>query len=298
MTRRVLVIGRTGQLARELARAAWPKGWTAEFADRTIIDLTLPQRAAEAVAEISPDMVINAAAYTAVDKAESEPELALAVNAEAPAAIAGTCARLHIPFVTFSTDYVFDGSKTGPYSEDDPVAPLGAYGRSKEQGERLVRAAHDWHLILRTSWVFSASGANFVRTMLRLAETRDHLRVVADQRGRPTAAADLARAAIAAAAQLAENPALSGTYHVANAGVMSWHEFALAIFAEVERRGGRVPATVEAITTAEYPTPARRPANSELACEKFERVFQIELRSARQALAEVTGELMANTARA
>jgi dTDP-4-dehydrorhamnose reductase len=289
---RVLVIGRTGQLARELARTEWPQGWTMDFVDRTRIDLSKPDQAAETVAAISPTIVINAAAYTAVDKAEIEPDLAFAINGEAPAATAAACARLKIPFVTVSTDYVFDGTKVGAYVEEDPVSPLGVYGRSKEQGERLVRAAHDWHLILRTSWVFSAFGTNFVRTMLRLTETHDHLRIVADQRGRPTSAADLARATVDAAAKLAADPDCAGTYHVANAGAMSWHGFAVAIFAEVARRGGRVPKTIEPVTTAEYPTPARRPANSELCCDRFEQTFGVTLRPATDALRDVMDELM------
>jgi dTDP-4-dehydrorhamnose reductase len=288
----VLVIGKTGQLAGELARAQWPAGWRVSYADRQTIDLSRPEDAARAVDTAAPDLVINAAAHTAVDKAESEAELAHAVNALAPAAVAKVCAQRGIPFITVSTDYVFDGSKTGPYREDDPVGPTGVYGRSKEEGERLVREAGPRHLILRTSWVFSALGNNFVRTMLRLGGQRPELRVVADQRGKPTSAADLARAIIAAAEAILRDDGPYGTYHLSNAGPTSWHQFALAIFAGAAKRGAPVPRKVEAIPASEYPTPAKRPANSELACEKFEQAFGHRFRPWSQALDDVLDELI------
>ncbi|MBV9571535.1 MAG: dTDP-4-dehydrorhamnose reductase [Alphaproteobacteria bacterium] len=289
---KVLVLGKTGQLARELARAAWPAGWQTEFAGCDQINLSIPENSAEAIADRKPSLVINAAAYTAVDKAESEPELAMRINALAPGAIASACASSNIPFVTVSTDYVFDGSKNGPYWEDDPISPVSAYGRSKAEGERLTRAANDLHLILRTSWVFSATGANFVRTMLRLAAERETLDIVADQRGCPTAAADLAAAIVKASAAMMSNPALAGTYHVANAGAVTWYNFAAAIFEQATARGKRAPA-LRAISSSEYPTPARRPANSELATAKFESAFGHTFRHWRAPLAEVLDELLA-----
>jgi dTDP-4-dehydrorhamnose reductase len=290
---KVLVLGKTGQLAGELERSQWPEGWDVEFASRAAIDLAQPDIAAGAVLARAPGLVINAAAYTAVDKAESEAELARTVNALSPGAIASACAKLNAPFISLSTDYVFDGLKTGPYAELDPVAPTGAYGRSKAEGEHRIRSAHEWHLILRTSWVFSRFGANFVRTMLRLGAEQQMLRVVADQHGKPTAAADLAEAVISASELLAQNRGVSGTYHVANSEPTTWHGFATAIFDLASRRGAPVPQAVEPIATADYPTPARRPANSELDCTKFEGIFSMRLRSWRPALEEVLDELLA-----
>jgi dTDP-4-dehydrorhamnose reductase len=292
---RVHVLGRSGQLAQELARAAWPADWQVAFAGRDAIDLGEPERAAAAAMERGPDLVINAAAYTAVDKAGNEPELATRINALAPAAIAAACDKRGIPFVTVSTDYVFDGNKSGPYTEEDPVNPVSAYGRSKAEAERLVRAANPRHLILRTSWVFSAAGSNFVRTMLRLARERDVVSVVADQRGKPTAARDLAAAIVSASEALLRKPEIAGTYHVANAQPTTWHDFAAAIFEDMHNRNQRIPQ-LRAITTADYPTAARRPANSELATGKFERTFAIALRPWRAALPEVLDELLGPSA--
>jgi dTDP-4-dehydrorhamnose reductase len=288
---RVLLIGRTGQLARELACAEWPVEWRPEFAGRERINLAGPEQAVAAAAERDPDLIINAAGYTAVDRAESEPDVAMRINAESPAAIAAECARRNIPFVTLSTDYVFDGSKAGPYTEEDDIKPASAYGRSKAEGEGRVRAAHEWHLILRTSWVFSAHGTNFVKTMLRVGAERDSISVVSDQRGKPTAASDLARAIIAASVALVQNQALAGTYHVANADATTWHDFARAIFDGARVRGAPTPQ-LRAIATADYPTAAHRPANSVLATEKFERTFGHRFRPWRAPLAEVLDELL------
>jgi dTDP-4-dehydrorhamnose reductase len=289
---KVLVLGKTGQLARELERSQWPQAWDVAFAARDSIDLAQPDLAAKAVLERTPDLVINAAAYTAVDKAESEPELARAVNGLAPGAIAAVCADLGVPFVTVSTDYVFDGWKNGPYTEEDAIAPASVYGRSKAEGEERIRSAQPWHAILRTSWVFSPFGSNFVRTMLRLGVDRPLLRVVADQHGRPTAAGDLAKAVIVATGALVRDRAVSGTYHVANAEPTTWHSFATAIFAGAKRRGAHVPDNVEQIGTADYPTPARRPPNSELNSTKFEQTFSMPMRSWRPALDEVLDTLL------
>ena len=286
----VLVLGKTGQLAKALARFH-PQDWRLDFADRRQIDLVSPEPAALTVMERKPALVINAAAYTAVDKAEAEPELAMRINAQAPGRIAQACAELDVPFVTISSDYVFDGMKDNAYTEEDEVCPVSAYGLSKAEGERQVRAAHTWHLILRTSWVFSAFGHNFVRTMLRLSEQVQDVNVVADQRGKPTAANDLAAAVITASRTLLRDRAVAGTYHVANAGATSSYAFAIAIFDRAKELGLSVPA-VHAIDSSEYPTPARRPANSELATDKVERIFRLGLRHWRQPLAEVLDELL------
>lgn len=213
-----------------------------------------------------PQAVINAAAWTAVDKAETEEAAATVVNGDAPAAMAEACAALNIPFVHISTDYVFDGAGTAPFAPDHPTAPLGAYGRSKLKGEAGVRAAGGPHVILRTSWVFSAHGTNFLKTMLRLGATREALTVVADQIGGPTPAAAIAEACLSIAGQLAKDPRLSGTYHFAGAPDVSWADFARAIMA-----AAGLACTITDIPTAAYPTPAKRPANSRMDCTSLAR---------------------------
>ena len=290
MTSRVLVIGREGQLARELARARWPDHWSTTFAGRPELDLRFPDRAAAAVVASAPDLVVNAAAYTNVDLAESEPDLARLINATGPAAVAAACAKIGAPLVSISTDYVFDGTKPGPYLEDDAVHPLGAYGRSKAEGEALIREALAEHLILRTSWVFSPFGTNFVRTMMRLGDERAALRIVMDQRGCPTGAADLAGAVVSLCAAVAAGQRRFGTYHVANTGATSWYDMARAIFGGLAARGERVPQLVP-IASAEYPTKAARPANSVLDCGRLRSTFGITLRPWQDALEECVSEL-------
>lgn len=257
---RLLVIGRTGQLATELAGRAGPD-LEITCLGREAADLTDPAACAALVAAATTDAVINAAAYTAVDRAESEEALALTVNGDAPGAMARAAAARGIPFLHVSTDYVFDGSGTRPWRPEDPVAPLGAYGRSKLEGEAQVRNAGGPHVILRTSWVFSAHGANFVKTMLRLGRERPRLTIVADQIGGPTAAGDIADALIAMARGLIADPAKSGTYHFAGAPDVSWADFARHIFAQA----GLGPEVVD-IPSSAYPTPATRPANSRMDC--------------------------------
>jgi dTDP-4-dehydrorhamnose reductase len=259
----ILIFGRTGQVARELAALA-PE---ARLLSRDQADLSDPAACAAAILAARPDAVINAAAWTAVDKAEAEEPAAHVINAEAPGAMAEACTALGVPFVHISTDYVFDGSGTRPFAPDDPTGPLGAYGRTKLAGEQAVRAAGGTHAILRTSWVFSAHGANFVKTMLRLGAERPVLRVVADQVGGPTPADAIAAACLTAAARLAEEPGLSGTYHLSGAPDVSWAGFARAIMAEAG-----LPAQMQDIATADYPTPARRPANSRLDCATLARL--------------------------
>lgn len=279
---RLLVFGRTGQVATELARLA-PR---AAFLSRAEADLTEPESCAEAIAARMPDAVINAAAYTAVDRAETEEELATLVNAAAPAAMARACAAAGIPMVHVSTDYVFDGSGHAPRKPDDPTAPLNAYGRSKLGGERGIRAAGGCHAILRTSWVFSAHGNNFLRTMLRLSETRDALGIVDDQVGGPTPAGAIAGACLAIAARLAETPDLSGTYHFSGAPDIGWNGFAEAIFAAAGRE-----VAVSGIATAAYPTPAARPLNSRLDCTATGAAFGLARPDWRAALPEILNEL-------
>ncbi len=279
---RLLVFGSTGQVARELARRA-PD---ARFLSREEADLTDPAACAAAIAAGDAQAVINAAAYTAVDKAESEPDLARTINAEAPAAMARAAAAKGIPLVHVSTDYVFDGSGTRPWRPDDPTGPLGAYGRTKLAGEEGVRAAGGAHAILRTSWVFSAHGANFVKTMLRLSDTRDRLTVVADQVGGPTPAAAIAEACLTIAAALARDPAKSGIHHFSGAPDVSWAGFAREVF----RQAGRA-TVVEDIPTSAYPTPARRPANSRLDCATTEAAFGIPRPDWRRHLTDVLTDL-------
>lgn len=261
----ILVFGRTGQVAQELQRQA---PVTALGRDRA--DLTDPAACAAAIHAHAPAMVINAAAYTAVDRAEAEEAQAAVVNAKAPGAMARACADLGIPFVHISTDYVFDGSGTAPWAPDAPTGPLGAYGRTKLAGEKAVRAAGGPHVILRTSWVFSAHGANFVKTMLRLGAERPVLRVVADQIGGPTPAAEIAHACLILARRLTEAPELSGTHHFSGTPDTSWAGFARAIMT-----AANLPAEVEEIPTSAYPTPAARPANSRLDCSALLRDFAI-----------------------
>ena len=263
---KALVFGKTGQVARALARIL-PD---AEFRDRSAVDLTDPQACGQAVAETDADVVSNAAAYTAVDKAEDDTETAFQVNADAPIAMASAAKARGLPFVHISTDYVFDGSGEAPWTVDAPTAPLGAYGGSKLAGEDGIRAIGGTHAILRTSWVFSADGANFVKTMLRVSEARDALSVVNDQIGGPTSAAAIARACVTIAQRLSTDPSQTGTYHFSGAPDVSWAEFARTIF----QLSGR-SVTVTDIPSEDYPTPAPRPKNSRLDCTTLEQTFGV-----------------------
>lgn len=260
----ILVFGRTGQVATELLRQG-----EVTALGRAEADLSDPAACAAAIAASDATAVINAAAYTAVDKAEEEEALATTVNGDAPAAMARACAAKGVPFLHVSTDYVFDGTGTQPWKPGDAVAPLGAYGRSKLAGEEGVRAAAGAHAILRTSWVFSAHGANFVKTMLRLSETRDALNVVDDQIGGPTPAADIAATLLAMAAAMADGRE-GGTYHYGGAPAVSWAAFAREIFARADR-----DVTVTGIPAADYPTPAARPLNSRMDGASLEADFGI-----------------------
>lgn len=288
---RVLIFGKTGQVGRELGRAAWPSNASVVQLGRSECDLSVPARAAERVLEIKPHVVINAAAHTAVDRAESEPCLAAAINQDAPSAMADACRATGARLIHISTDYVFDGLKREPYRESDPVAPLSVYGRTKEEGEAAIRARLTEHVILRTSWVFAARGSNFVRTMLRLASgDRTELRVVADQRGAPTAARDVAKAIAGIANRIATGRGAWGTFHFASSEPTSWFGFAEAIFA----LRGPGPKLVP-ITTEEYKAPARRPLYSVLDCGRVGAKYGIAQPSWRAALADVMGELAEET---
>lgn len=273
---RVLVAGSAGQVARALAEAPG-RGFTVQSFGRPDFDLERRETVEAAFASFKPDVVINAAAYTAVDKAESEPDVAMRLNADGPGLLADLAAKTGAPILHLSTDYVFSGDKTTPYSESDPVGPAGAYGRSKLEGERRVAAANPKHLILRTAWVHAPYGTNFVRTMLRLAETRPELGVVADQHGAPTYAPDIAEGLLDIVARIAEGgPSPWGVYHMASSGSCVWADFAEHVFMQSAKAGGP-SAKVKRISTAEYPTPARRPANSRLDCERLRSDYGIAL---------------------
>jgi dTDP-4-dehydrorhamnose reductase len=286
---RVLVLGRNGQVARALAEAGWPEGISLSCYGRDEIDLAEPAKVARAIVRRAPDLVINAAAYTAVDRAESEPEAAFTVNRDGAGEVAKACADLGVPLVHLSTDYVFDGSKTGAYVEEDAVNPLSVYGASKEAGEQAVRAALPAHLIMRSAWIYAPQGQNFVLTMLRLAREGAEIRVVDDQIGCPSAAFDIARAIVVASGLLLAGSGAFGTFHFCGAGSTNWHEFARAIFdlADVAQ------PKLTAIATSARPTPARRPANSTLDGAKFRRLYGLSGRPWRESLQRCLREIAA-----
>ncbi len=291
VTQTILVLGHWGQVARELGKLGAPEGYELEFAGRDRLDLANLPDPRRLLDQVRPAAVINAAGYTAVDKAESDPDEALLLNRDAPARFARACTEANIAFVHFSTDYVFDGSKPEPYVETDPVNPIGVYGASKAAGEAEVLGAGGRAIVLRTSWLYSAFGANFVKTMLRLAKDREEVAVVADQIGRPTWAEDCARGALRSVQALLDGQVRSPElYHLAGKGDASWADFAEAIFAVSAERGGPA-ARVKRITTAEYPTPARRPANSRLDCTKITGALDIRARPWRQSLTACFEEL-------
>jgi len=286
---RLLITGAQGQLGRELTRLGGEHVlMTVAHNQLDISDQDAVLRCCEA---FHPDAVINAAAYTAVDRAESDVEAAFAVNRDGPANLARACRQYHIPLIHVSTDYVFDGMKAGAYVEHDPVAPLGVYGASKLAGEVAVQQYAATWLILRTSWVFSAHGNNFVKTMLRLGAERETLGIVADQQGCPTAAGELARG-IYAALDAGLEKDVCGVYHFCQPEPTTWYDFAKAIFSEAEGQDmGLKISTVNAITTSDYPTPAKRPANSVMDCSKFEQAFNYTIRPWNDSLAEVVAAL-------
>jgi len=292
---RFFLLGGTGQVGKEFRALTLPNDVEVVAPSRGELDLEDPRAIARTIAEQPWSGVINAAAYTDVDRAESNEPIAFAVNAEAPSRLAVETGRCGIPLVHISTDYVFDGRKGAPYVEQDEVAPLNAYGRSKLAGECGVRVANQQHVILRTSWVYSPFRKNFVKTILRLAAERERLTIVADQRGCPTAARDIALACLDFAIHCALRPKLTryGVYHFAGAGEASWFEFASAIVEMAVDRLGRSPEIVP-IPTSEYPTPAVRAADTRLDCAAVAREFGIEPRPWRQALADTIDRMLSN----
>ncbi|SFD78807.1 dTDP-4-dehydrorhamnose reductase [Bosea sp. CRIB-10] len=275
---RITVTGQSGQVVLSMLERA-PQGVTVTALGRPGLDLEQLDSIGLAIAATQPDLIVNAAAFTAVDVAESEEAVARRVNGDAAGKVASAAAGLGVPVIQISTDYVFDGSLGRPYREEDPVAPISAYGRSKLAGEEAVAAANPIHAILRTAWVYSPFGKNFVKTMLRLAETRDEVSVVADQAGCPTSALDIADAVFSVARNLVKRPTdapLRGVFHMGAQGEAVWADVAEAIFVEREKLGGK-PVRVKRIATSDYPTPARRPANSRLDSSRLETVHGVSL---------------------
>lgn len=290
---RIAVTGKKGQVVQSLIEAGPLHGVDVIAVGRPELDLTDAEALRDALIAIRPDVIVSAAAYTAVDKAESERELAFAVNAGGAESVALAAAALDIPVIHLSTDYVFSGTKTTAYLETDPTSPVSVYGASKLEGEQRVAAATPNHAILRTCWVYSPFGANFVKTMLRLAETRDELGVVADQQGCPTSALDIADAVIRIGKRMRDDPAadLRGIFHLSGRGDASWANFAEAIFAGLEKRTGK-SVLVKRITTADYPTPAARPANSLLDTTKLQHAYEIALPDWRHSIETVLDRLV------
>jgi dTDP-4-dehydrorhamnose reductase len=292
----ILVFGAAGQLGNEVMALARARAIEAAGCNRAGADITDFASVKAAILAVKPRLVLNAAAYTAVDRSETEPEAAYAANAVGAETIARAAALQQVPVIQISTDYVFDGTKIGAYIETDPIAPLGVYGKTKAAGEAMVRQAHPRHVILRTAWVYGRYGANFLKTILRLSAEREELRIVADQHGCPTATQDLAEAVLAIDRALARGIEAPGTYHFAGDGATTWHGFASAIVEAQAHATGRRPK-ISAIATADYPTPARRPANSELDSSLFASVFGVRA-CPWQTRARETVEVLLNETRA
>ncbi len=284
---KVLISGHTGQVARALQQALSEHQLISLGRDH--FDLSQPQSLREQIRQQHPDLLINAAAYTAVDQAEQESELAFAINAAAPGVMAEECAELGIPLIHYSTDYVFDGRKSSPYVEIDSTNPLGVYGHSKLAGEQAISAVAGQHLILRTSWVYSQFGKNFLLTMQRLLQERSELRVVADQIGAPTSATGIAEATRQLLQRWQNGTQRWGTYHFSCTGETSWFGFAQAIAKHLQSQG-KACAALTAIPSSDYPTPAQRPLNSRLNCQQLERDWAVQLPEWRQALARCLAE--------
>ena len=280
---KILISGRNGQVAQALHQALGDLG-ELHVLGRDQLDLAHPERIAERVRALAPDLIVNAAAHTAVDQAESEPELAFAINARAPGVLAEEAARLGVPLIHYSTDYVFDGEKAAPYTEDDAPNPLGVYGQSKLAGEQAIAAVGEQHLILRTSWVYSTHGRNFLLTMQRLLQEKPELRVVADQIGAPTWAGTIATSTRQLIDRWQAGQAGAwGTYHLTAQGETSWFGFAQAISEQLKVQG-KPCANLVPIPSSEYPTPARRPLNSRLDCSRLQREWHVSQPDWRQAL--------------
>jgi dTDP-4-dehydrorhamnose reductase len=290
----ILVFGANGQLGQELTRLGATREIPMHALAHAEADIADSSAVAAALARWKPELVVNAAAYTKVDLAETNAEEARKANEIGPGVLAGACAAAGIPMVHVSTDYVFDGSKQEPYRETDPVCPISAYGRSKVAGEEAVSGMLKHHVILRTAWVYSEFGQNFLKTMLRLAETRNELRIVADQHGSPTSARQIADAILHLAPLLLRDQKLSGTYHFTAAGFTTWHGFASRVVEIAAPMTGRNPRVIP-IQTADYPTPAKRPANSRLDCGLFVHTFGFTPRHWTENVDATTQTLLATT---
>jgi dTDP-4-dehydrorhamnose reductase len=295
--KRALLTGGTGQIGKAVLARAEAAGWSLEAPPRAILDLARPETIIDAVAAEDWQIVINCGAYTAVDKAQEEKGLAHAINRIAPGIIAQETALRGIPLLHVSTDYVFDGEQAAPYREDDRVSPVSVYGASKEGAEAAIRATNPRHAIIRTAWVLSADGANFINTMLRLAETRGEVGVVNDQLGCPSSAGDIAAALLLVAERMtAARKRPVGTWHFVNRGAASWHDLAAFVFARAAAAGLATPK-LDAISTADYPTAARRPANSQLDSSKFAKDFGLVPRSWQEAVGEILDDRLRGAAR-
>lgn len=287
---KILVTGANGQIGHCLQQQLGQKNWAFSAFTRTELDITDPQAVNQVIQRLRPDIIINAAAYTAVDKAEQEQALAYAVNRNGPTNLARAAKGVNAAIFHISTDYVFSGDATGAYTEGAPTNPQGVYGQSKLAGELAVAAANDKHIILRTAWVFGEHGNNFVKTMIRLGKIKDVLNIVADQEGSPTYADDIAKVLLVVAQHYsAGKPTPWGTYHYSGQPYVSWYGFAREIFTEVEQAGLYVKPVpqLNAIATAEYPTPVKRPANSKLDCNKIEQAFGVTPSDWRSALKNI-----------
>lgn len=290
---KLLIIGSKGQLGSELVRKCKRNDFSFLGLDLPEFNITDPPQVKKIFADFKPSIVINASAYTNVDKAETEPEIAFAVNSDGPANLAASCDKSRIPIIHISTDYVFDGSKSQPYAESDPVSPLGVYGKSKEEGESRLRSILKQHIILRTSWLYGAYGNNFVKTMLRLGNEKETIKVVSDQYGCPTCASDLAEAIMNISKQITQNLEIAcGTYHYCGSGITTWHKFAKAIFEIASQYQNYKVSSVEAITTAQYPTRAKRPPFSALDCSLIKKHFGINTKPWQESLGKTIERIL------
>jgi len=292
MRMKIMIIGANGQLGWELNKGGMEWGFAVESLDLPDFDITDHTSVETKIKQTNVNVVINAAAYTAVDQAESEPQLAFAVNRDGPAYIASACATFGVPLIHVSTDYVFDGTQKEPYVETDPISPLGIYGQSKAAGEDEIRKILPDNIIIRTAWLYGIHGHNFVKTMLRLGCEREIIRVVSDQFGCPTNAADLADAILSVITKLKEgNDIQWGTYHFCGDGATTWHGFAEAIFSIAKKHSSLLVKKVVPVASSEFPTPAKRPTNSVLNCSLIKKYFGIHTRPWEESLTDMIEQL-------
>jgi dTDP-4-dehydrorhamnose reductase len=293
---KILLIGNQGMLGRDLQPRLEEAGFSLKGLDIADMDITRSDDILPHFESFGPDLVINCAAYTAVDKAESEAELAYSVNKDGPANLSSACKKIRIPFIHISTDYVFNGNAKRPYREGDPVSPLGAYGRSKWEGEEAVRSLLEQHIIMRTSWLYGVHGHNFVKTIIRLSHEKEEIRVVADQKGCPTWTGDLSDALVILVQRIdkGSREVSWGTYHFCGAGKTSWYELALAVVKEASRRSSLKVLSVLPIPTSDYPTPAKRPMWSVMDCSKIQDTFDIKPKKWEKSLTVMIEKLYEN----